>query len=274
MSYLLSYAQYAIPLNSDDYDAVKEAYQQLFEFLVKGYSLRRSDIKVLKNRIKIHVKSASQKVRKWSCHCACFYQDEDILKNILRQLQSENDIETIIWELTALSVKYDTVERLKRCTGRRHDEFLVTISSNYLTDALYLFGGIVNLNPGTILMGNNSSDLAALTKIYAYRSLTNNKYPTLNQEHISDMIDHEDPYVREYAYWALLRGGTNETYLDEPDDLEVSVRKHQIALQIKNGDLDFIFSALKPLSRCPQTVHHEIKIGILTGLRYLSYIEN
>lgn len=271
MSYLLPYARYGVYLKSNENGIVKETYQQLFEQLIKGYSFNRTDIKHLKNRIREHVISPSQKVRKWACHCACFYSDDDIFNKIEKSLSQETEVETILWELTALSIKYDSEESLKRCVGKRHDEFCSIISKNYLTDALYYFGRSVAMNPDTILRNNNSSDLAALTKIYAYKPLTIDKYDNVTQDHITELMHHDDPYVREYAYWALLRRPSSLNVLDDIPDPVLTVRKHQIANQIQLGDREFIISALKPLSKCPDKIEYEIKIGILTGLKTVEY---
>lgn len=271
MSYNIFYEQYASLLESDNYDVVKSALQDIFELLVVGKTLLRSKIVIFTQIVNKHVNSKSQKVRKWAYHCACFYQNESVCESIKIQLQTESATENVIWALTALSVRYDNVFKLKQCVGKRHEEFIETISKNYLTDALVLFGGVVQINPHTILSTNNSADLAALTKIYAYQGLVRDKYPMVTENIIREMGKHDDPYVREYAYWSQLLGGSRGIFLNEPDDSDVGVRKFQIALQIQNGNIDFVVSALKPLASCPQKIPLDIKSGVLRGLNKTSY---
>lgn len=271
MSYNIFYEQYAPLLNSDNENMVKNAFQEIFELLVTGSRMARSKKGIFTQLVGIHVKSNSQKVRKWAYHCACFYQDESVCQSIKKQLETERNKENILWALTALSVVYDDIVQLKQCVGRRHEEFVEMISENYLTDALVLFGGVVNINPNTILLTNNSSDLAALTKIYAYRGLVLDKYSNVTGNIIREMEKNDDPYVREYAYWSQVLGGANGNFLDSSNDSDVGARKWQIALQIQSGDEDFIVSALKPLALCPQKIHQDIKNGMLRGLNKVSY---
>lgn len=276
MSYSIDYEQYAPLLRSDiteDEDVVKNVFQEIFESLVAGRSMARSKRKVFIQDVGIHVNSKSQKIRKWAYHCACFYQDESVLQSIQTQLAVEQNTENIIWALTALSVKYDNVVELKQCVGRRHDEFIQTISENYLTDALILFGGVVEINPHTILLTNNSADLAALTKIYAYKELVLDKYPDVTLSIIRELEKSDDPYVREYAYWSQVLRGAKGNFLDIPNDINIGVRKFQIALQIQSGDVDFVVSSLKPLGLCPEKIPKDIKFGILRGLNTIAYSE-
>lgn len=271
MSYNIYYEQYASLLMSDNDDVVKNTFQNIFEMLATGKRMPRSKGNVFTQIVGKHVNSKSQKVRKWAYHCACFYNDESVFESIKKQLNTESDKENVIWALTALSVFYDDIDKLKQCVGRRHDEFIETISENYLTDALVLFGGVVKINPETILLTNNSADLAALTKIYAYRGLVYNNYPNVTEKIIREMEKHADPYVREYAYWSQILGGSTGNFLNASADSVDNVRKFQIALQIQNGDEDFVVSALKPPSVCPQKISQEIKSGMLRGLNKIDY---
>lgn len=271
MSYNIFYEQYVPLLMSGDEDTIKNALQEIFELLVAGKRIVRSKKGAFTQIVEIHVNSKSQKVRKWAYHCACFYYNESVWKSIETQLKTERNKENVIWALTALSVNYDDIFTLKQCVGQRHEEFTETISKNYLIDALVLFGGVVKINPETILLTNNSADLAALTKIYAYRGLVEDKYSNVTESIIREMEKNDDPYVREYAYWSQILGGTKGNFLDTPDDLDDGVRKWQIALQIQNGDEDFIVSALKPLALCPQKISLDIKNGMLRGLNKVSY---
>ncbi len=271
MSYNIFYEQYAPLLMSGNDDVIKNAFQEIFELLVAGKCMVRSKKNTFTQIVGIHVNSKSQKVRKWAYHCACFYQNESICQSIIKQLETESNVENVIWALTALSVTYDDIFKLRQCVGRRHDEFIETISVNYLTDALVLFGGVIKINPKTILLTNNSADLAALTKIYAYSELVRNKYSDVTESIIREMEKNDDPYVREYAYWSQVLGGTQGIFLDAPDDPDDGVRKFQIALQIQNGDEDFVVSALKPVAMCPQKISLDIKSGILRGLNKISY---
>lgn len=271
MSYNIFYESYAPLLESGNMNVIKNAFQEIFELLVAGKQIVRSKRSNFSQLVGIHVNSNSEKVRKWAYHCACFYQDESVCQSIKTQLQTEQNKENILWALTALSVVYDDMFKLKQCVGQRHDEFVEIISENYLADALVLFGGVVKINPNTILLTNNSSDLAALTKIYAYDGLVHDKYPSVTESVIHEMVTNDDPYVREYAYWSQALRGTKGNFLDEPDDSDAGVRKWQIALQIQNGDEDFITSALKPLASCPQSISYDIKSGVLRGLNEVSY---
>ena len=271
MSYSIFYEQYAPLLASDNENIVKDVFQRIFELLVAGNRMARSKKDIFTKMVGAHVNSRSQKVRKWAYHCACFYQDESVCQSIKKQLGIETNIENIIWGLTALSVTYDDIFKLKHCVGQRHDEFVETISENYLTDALVLFGGVVKINPQTILTTNNSADLAALTKIYAYRGLVLDKYTNVTESIIRELETNDDPYVREYAYWSQVLGGTKRKLLDMPEDLDVDVRKWQIAFQLQNEDEDFVVSALKPLSLCPQKIPLEIKNGVMRGLSNIPY---
>lgn len=271
MSYNIFYEQYAPLFELNNEAVIKNTFQEIFELLVSGKRMVRSKRGVFTQIVKKHVNSKSQKIRKWAYHCACFYQDESVCQSIIEQLKTEYNKENIIWALTALSVNYDDNIKLKQCVGRRHDEFVETISANYLTDALVLFGGMVSINPNTILLTNNSADLAALTKIYAYKELVYDKYPNVTESIIKELTKNDDSYVREYAYWSEVLGGVKDKILDESEDLDVGVRKWQIAAQIIKGDVDFIASALKPLALCPQKIYYDIKIGILRGLNKVSY---
>jgi len=271
MSYNIFYEQYASVLNSENDDVVKNALQEIFELLVAGKRMARSKKAIFTQVIEQQVNSKSQKVRKWAYHCACFYQSRSVCQSIKTQLMIEKNSENIIWALTALSVVYDDIIKLKQCVGRRHDEFIETISENYLTDALVLFGGMVKINPKTILLTNNSTDLAALTKIYAYRGLVYDKYTNVTQSIIREMEKNDDPYVREYAYWSQVLGRAKGNFLDVSDDTDIGVRKWQIALQIQNSDEDFVVSALKPLALCPEKIPRDIKNGIMRGLNEVAY---
>lgn len=274
MSYSITYEQYAPLLRPDNNeDVVKNAFQEIFESLVEGRRMPRSKRKVFIQDVGTHINSKSQKIRKWAYHCACFYQDESVLQSIQTQLAIEQNTENIIWALTALTVKYDDIVKLKQCVGRRHDEFVQTISENYLIDALILFGGVVEINPHTILLTSNSADLAALTKIYAYKELVRNKYSDVTVSIIQELQKSDDPYVREYAYWSQALRGTKGNFLEIPDDINIGVRKWQIALQIQNGDEDFVVSSLKPLGLCPEKISSDIKSGILRGLNKIAYSE-
>lgn len=274
MSYSITYEQYAPLLKPDNSeDVVKNAFQEIFESLVVGRRMARSKRKAFIQDVGTHVNSKSSKVRKWAYHCACFYQDELVLKLIQTQLAKEKSVENIIWALTALSVKYDNIVELKQCVGQRHDEFAETISENYLIDALILFGGVVEINPHTILSTSNSADLAALTKIYAYNELVRDKYPDVTVSIIQELEKSDDPYVREYAYWSQALRGTKGDFLTIPDDADIGVRKWQIAIQIQNGDEDFVVSSLKPLGLCPEKIPQDIKIGIIRGLNMIAYSE-
>lgn len=271
MSYNILYEQYAPILISGNENMIKDAFQQIFELLVVGKRMSRSKRNIFTQMVGKHVNSKSQRVRKWAYHCACFYQDEVVCQLIKTQLMTEHNNENIIWALTALSVVYDDIFKLKQCVGQRHDEFVETISENYLTDALFLFGGMVKINPNTILLTNNSTDLAALTKIYAYNNLVPDKYSDITGSIIRELEKNDDPYVREYAYWSqALRGGTG-SFLNTSDDPDIGVRKWQIALQIEEEDEDFIVSALKPLALCPDKIPFEIKSGIMRGLSKVPY---
>ena len=271
MSYIIFYEQYAPLLNSGNENVVKNAFQEIFELLVNQKRMTRGKRPIFTHDVNIHVNSTSQKVRKWAYHCACFYQDESVLKSIKAQLRTEQNKENILWALTALSKTYDNIGMLKQCVGRRHEEFVETISKEYLTDALVLFGGVVKINPKTVLQTNNSADLAALTKIYAYNGLVQNKYPNVTETIIREMEKNDDPYVREYAYWSHVLRNTKGNFFNVSDDVNEGVRKWQITIQIKNGDEDFVVSALKPLASCPQAISFEIKSGILRGLNEISY---
>lgn len=271
MSYSISYDQFASLLNSNDENVVKAALQEIFELLVAGKRMVRSKKVAFTQIVEIHVNSKSQKVRKWAYHCACFYQNESVCQSIKRQLDNEHNTENIIWALTALSVVYDDAFKLKKCVGRRHDEFVEQISENYLNDALILFGGTVRIDPGAILAKNNSADLAALAKIYAYRGLVYDKYPDVTQSIIRELEQNEDPYVREYAYWAQALGLAKGDYFNSLDDSDAGVRKWQIALQIQNGDEDFVVSALKVPAMYPEKISLDVKIGIIRGLNSIEY---
>jgi len=276
MSYVIFYEQFVPLLNSKDDDIIKNTFQKIFELLVDGKSMPRSKRKIFIQDVNIHIVSKSAKVRKWAYHCACFYKDESTYKLINENLKTEQNKENIIWALTALSTKYDNEFKLKQCVGQRHEEFINIISEKYLTDALVLFGGMVKINPKTILLTNNSTDLVALTKIYAYRNLVENKYgnilaPDIIEPTIREMEKHNESYVREYAYWSQLLRDTKGDFLNVPDDSNDEVRKWQIANQIKIGDEDFVVSALKPLASCPEKISDNIKNGILRGLNKISY---
>ncbi len=272
MSSVLNYYEYSILLIQDDENTVKAVLQQIFELLVKGHFFPKSTREAFKRLLEKHVTSPSQKVRKWAYHCACFYYNDNIHRKIKTQLQKETARENIMWALTALSIVYEDVKNLRECAGSRHEEFLSTISDNYLSDALYLFGVVVDINPKTILLTQNSADLVALTKIYGYPDLIRGKYPTITESIMHEIKNHPDAYVREYAYWALFLGGSTESHLMESDDKTADVRKFQIALQIQNGDKDFVISALNPLRKRPGIVHGEIKRGILRGLSKIAFI--
>lgn len=274
MSYVIPYEQYIPLLETENENTVKDTFQQLFELLVSGRRIPRSYNNFFKSKIEHHINSKSQKVRKWAYHCACFYYNDSIHSLILKQLMIEKNCENIIWALTALSIVYDNEEELKKCSGKRHEEFMEIISKNYLNDALYLFGGVIIINPNTILLTNNSADLAALSKIYAYKNLVKDKYSAITEPVIQEIKQSDDPYVREYAYWALTLNYANSKFQYSKDDPNDDVRKWQISLQIKTGDEDFIISSLKPVASCPQKVTLNIKEGIIRGLSEINYNSN
>lgn len=271
MSYSVFFEQYENLFLTDEENTVKNAFQEIFELLVQGKRFARTKRARFTQVISKHVLSSSKKVRKWAYHCACFYTNDSINNSIILQLKTETETENIIWALTALSVTFDTKDKLRQCVGNRDGEFEALISPNYLTDALILFGRVIDINPHSILLTNNSADLAALTKIYAYNSLVKDKYPNVTIDIIREMELNESAYVREYAYWAQVLGGKKGDYLNAKDDIDVGVQKWQIALQIESGDSDFVASALKPLAQCPEKIAYDLKTGILRGLNKVAY---
>lgn len=272
MSYNIAYEQYVSMLESDNEDVIKGVLQEIFELLVTNKRMLKSKRASFMKFVEKHVNSKSQKVRKWAYHCACFYQNDVIRQSIIWQLKSERNAENIIWALTALSVEiYDDISKLQQCVGRRHDEFIETISENYLNDALILFGNHINIEPNKILLKNNSADLLALTKVYAYHGIICNDYPDVTDSIIREMLTNEDSNVREYAYWSQVLGESKGDFLNISADPVVGVRKWQIANQIQNGDTDFVVDTLKLLILSPQKIPFDIKSGILRGLSKISY---
>lgn len=274
MSFLISYDRFYPLLNSHDENTIKNALQDIFELLADGNAIERSSRNLFMNDIRRFVNSNSLKVRKWAYHCAGIFQDEDICQRIIAGLAKETDRDNIMWALIGLSKTYDTELKLSQCVGKRHEEFLETISPQYLTDALVLFGGVVSINPKTVLLTNNMTDLEALTKIYAYDGLVHGLYPDITESVIQEIETHEVPRVREYAYWAQVLRRTRRTITDSKIDPDPGVQKWQVAQQIENGDEDFVVSALKPLARCPGTISLEVKSGVLRGLNNITYNEN
>lgn len=271
MSFLISYDRFFPLLNSQDENTIKNALQEIFELLVDGNTIERSRTKLFRNDIRKLVNSDSLKVRKWAYHCAGFYQDEDICQKIITRLAKEKNRDNIMWALIGLSKTYDTEQKLRQCVGNRHEEFLETISRRYLTDALVLFGGVVDINPKTILLTNNITDLEALTKIYAYDGLMHGLYPEVTESVMWEIETHEEPRVREYAYWAQVLRGTKRAIETTKEDSDPGVRKWQIAQQIVNGNEDFVISVLKPLAMCPDKISLDVKGGVLRGLNDITY---
>lgn len=272
MSYLIPYEQYAPLLCSSDEDVIKKALQDIFEMLAVGKRIPKSKNNTFIQTINSNIKSKSQKVRKWAYHCACFYQDELTLSEMIKQLRTEENIENIIWALTALSVKeYNDVDKLRKCVGQRHDEFKEKVSDNYLNDALALFGSVASINPDRIMMANNSADLMMLSKLFAYSKLADNKYPKVTLAVIREQEQNDDPNVREYAYWAQTHTLPSDDYSNMPDDSDDGVRKWQIGLQIQTGDEDSILHILKQLEKNLYMVSLNVRIGILKGLSKKTY---
>lgn len=271
MAFFIPYDQFVPLLNSQNENTVKNALQDIFELLVNGNTIERSRGQIFKQDIEKLVKSASKKVRKWAYHCACFYQDEMICQSIKIKLMTEQSRDNIIWALMALSVTYDDEHKLQQCAGKRHEEFMETISRQYARDALVLFGGVVSINPKTILLTNNSADLEALTQIYAYDGLVHGLYPDVTDSVICEIETHDDSRVREYAYWAQVLRKTKRELGDAKEDPNPDVRKWQIALQIENGDQDFVISTLKPLAMCSNKISLDVKNGVIRGLNNISY---
>lgn len=272
MSYVISSSQHFALLLGDDDDIKKDVLQKIFELLVDGYSFHRNATKEFTQHLESLVASSSPKVRKWAYHCACIHQNDLIVKTCIDNLHFETNIENIIWALTALSIRYDNLEDLKSVVpSNRHDEFVSSISPNYLEDALYLFGNATRIDINPMFAQNYAADLAVLAKIYGYAALSKSDDSNINADVISDMINHSDPYVREYAFWALYRGGSENRYLNSGSDSDLGARKWQIAIQIESGDIDFITATLKPLSSNPNSIDKEIKEGIIKGLEKSEY---
>lgn len=169
---------------------------------------------------------------------------------------------------TTISYLFDNVYRV---IGTKN--LLILSHPTYLEDVLSLFTTSVQLDTRTIISQGNSSDLVTLTKIYGYPSLVHSNYPEINADIISELTDHDDPYVREYAYWSLYHGGSSEKYLLSSPDDDIGTRKWQIAIQFESEDFDFITSILRPLSRNPDYIDKEVKEGILKGLGKIQYSE-
>lgn len=273
MSAQISYKHFAYLLHSQSENTVKNALQEIFELLVSGNYMEVPKIATFKHDIKENINSDSPKLRKWAYHCAAFYQDDDMCQLIIRKLAQETNRDNIMWALIGLSRTYDTEQKLRKCVGRRHEEFYETISHQYLKDALILFGGVVDINPKTILLTNNGSDLEALTKIYAYDGLVHGLYPEVTESVIREIETHDNPRVREYAFWAQVLRGTKRKEGDIKEDTDPGVRKWQVAQQIESGTEDFIISVLKPLSWCPEKVSLDVKSGVLRGLNKIPYSE-
>lgn len=274
MSYIIPYKQYSPIWDSEDPDIVKDTLQRLFESLVRGNRLQKSKKSKFIERLEYLVASPSVKVRKWAYHCACFYRSDAIFQKCKDNLLFESEKENVLWALTALSTRYNDVISLRQCVSSdKHEEFINTISPNYLEDVLSLFSASVQLDTRMIISQSNSSDLATLAKIYGYPSLVHPNYSEINADVISKLTGHDDPYVREYAYWSLYHGGSSEKYLLSSPDDDMGTRKWQIAIQFESGDFDFITSILKPLSRNPDYIDQEVKEGILKGLGKIQYSE-
>lgn len=270
----ITYDQFIPLLRSQNENTVKNALQEIFESLVKGNRIERTKVSLIKQDIRRLVNSTSKKVRKWAYHCAVLYHDDIICESIKANLMTEQTRDNIIWALMALSATYDDEYKLRQCAGKRHDEFMERISNQYIRDALVLFGGVVSINPKTILLTNNSADLEALTQIYAYDGLVHGRYPEVTESVIREIQTHDDSRVREYAYWAQVLRNVKSQIDCTQEDLEPGVRKWQIALQIENGGQDFVVSALKPLSMCPNRISLDIKSGVIRGLNNIPYAIN
>ena len=273
MSFLIGFSPYETLLRSNDEDTVKAVFQKLFELLVNGYTIPRSKRDVFRALVKRQISSRSEKVRRWAYHCACYCSPptDDVCNSIIAELQKEKKIENILWGLTALSLKYEDQESLKQCVGKRHDEFVSTISENYLLDALVLFGNVTELNINIILDKNNTADLATLTKIYGYPSLVDDRFPEVTQDVIRTLERHNDPYLREYSFWAQALTASKGNYSALPDDPNDDVQKHLATLQLQNSDEDFICAVLKTTAIRPEKVSIPIKTGIMRGLSAVSY---
>ena len=55
------------------------------------------------------------------------------------------------------------------------------------------------------------------------------------------------------------------------DDPNSDVQERRIALQIKNGNEDFVVSALKPLAMCSEKIPLGVKNGMIRGLKSIPY---
>ncbi len=273
MSHVLPFEHYKHMLSSEDEDTVKASLQLLFETFVKGNRFPRTKRRAFIEFLAIHVEAESPKVRKWAYHCACFYQDSNVLSLIINQLKHEQNIENIMWALTALSVTYNDKTKLRECVGNRHDEFVAQFSENYLDFALALFGSTSTIDISAVLNANNTAGLETLAKIVGYSELVKDKFPSVTEAVIREMSSHSNADVREYAYWALALARSRGDYINQPDDQVPTVRKHQIALQIENGNKDYVIDMLNYVSNQVSWVSNENKIGVIRGLSIIEYDE-
>ena len=220
-----------------------------------------------------HVNSRSAKIRKWAYHCVCFCWNDTILKSVKHQLKKEKKIDNILWALIALSVYYNTEETLRTCVGNRHDEFMEILSRNYLSDALLLFGEMININPKILLLNNNPLDLIALTTVYGYKNLVNDKYDNINETVMKEIQKNPIPHIREYGYWATVLRNDPISLHDVKNDTDMGVLKWQLVGKIKCNEPNYIVSILKKIAVHPHEIHFEVKSGIIRGIQEVPYNE-
>ncbi|CAK7039319.1 MAG: hypothetical protein EUB_02694 [Eubacterium sp.] len=278
MSYIINFELYQNQLESNDGDLIKEALQRIFELLTKGYSFSRPHtlkfLKILEKCVLSHV----PKVRKWAYHCACFYSTNDIRKKCKKKLNIEKSPENILWNISSLSVNCRDLEELRNhISKRKYEEFRESISPDVLVLSSLLFTDMVEPTNYIKKFYNSDkrSEIMIIEKMYGYPYLSHKKnYDNwLNEEKIISLQEHDDPLVREYAFWALFKNGKALTnFKSIKDDLNdnLDILKWKYAVFIAESEKDFVTEVLNSM-RYPEKMEHQIKEGIINGLYKLDY---
>lgn len=277
-------------LKSNDDNIIKEALQKLFEECASGKHIRKSDKDELLGILLKLLNSQSPKVRRWAYHCACFFNNINIEKKIIKNLSFENNNENIIWALETLSSRYTGKEYIKLIKNLDKKNIIQQdITDNYLTISSSLFSkdnyfnNTINQNfINNIYEKGNESEILWTTKLLGYPVLSNtrslNQY--INSSHIVPYISSNNKIIQEYALWSLYFQADTSHYFQNIKDniiLPYSSLKWYYANAIKSQmhykNNDFIVSVLR---KACLDYHNQanVKEGILKGLSYINYNSN
>lgn len=280
--------QYEKQLLSDDENVVKDALQQIFEeYTDHNLKFAGNEIVRFEKILSGLVKSKSKKIRKWAYHCVAICDkwthsksDSLIKKTIggLKTYELSNDsidarqADNTLWGLIAIANHFQD-ESVKKFLSKYYDLLERDISRDFISNASILFGyPEKQIDVKGVIDGNRKPELLTLSHVFGYKGyLRGERKSWVTDRAIRCLLKHESEQIREIGYWAFARNPQTDSIPDilkQVPDIDFGVRKWQLALQVKEGDVDFVKERLLELSdpKFSDEQRYQLNNGIIRGL--------